>query len=100
MRETPTLTETLFLKADGIFEQEVVYTNGQKFTSVGNWKSEHRSVRIRNIYDTVSDDYQKDIYPPKLYPGWGMAAFLYGKNSLYGDQDGERPIYFFVRVKK
>jgi len=99
MRETPALTETLFLKPDGIFEQEVVYKNGQKFTSKGTWKSMHRGVRIKNIYITVSEDRRRDIYPPK-FSEWGTFPLLYGKDFLNGDLEGERPIiYFFRRIE-
>jgi hypothetical protein len=89
-RNTTELRETLEVKADGTFEQDIKYLNGKSYRSNGTWKRRNRAADFSLFYLTVNTyGDPKENLPIKT----GGILFGIEKNALTGPEND----YVFVK---
>jgi hypothetical protein len=81
-------TETLTLKPDGRFLQEVVYRDGRRWTIEESWSLIERTIRLDKCLLTY--DFEKDriIDPPKEV---FMASFLWKNGKIFTSELDKTP---------
>jgi len=65
-RKTSKFSETIRLKSDRTFTQEVSVVGGPKLTTTGTWSLQSKSVRLSSFYLTYEPESQKEMDQPML----------------------------------
>ena len=58
------VNDSIFLNTNGLFEQIVIYTNGESWQINGSWKIINKVIQLDKCYLTFDDEKQKVIMPP------------------------------------
>jgi hypothetical protein len=73
------VTDTILLDGNGTFKQDIIYTNGGSWSSIGSWKIINRVIRLDKCYLTFDDEKQSIIIPPQIVY---MCTFSFDSEKL------------------